>query len=49
LHCAAYNLDEIDEKTKSFRESVKYTPTDGATALDVSVDIQISLLILAYN
>ncbi|WJX64946.1 mitochondrial inner membrane protein required for protein import [Trifolium repens] len=30
----AYNLDEIDEKTKSFRESVKYTPTDGATALD---------------
>ncbi|XP_061345981.1 mitochondrial import inner membrane translocase subunit TIM50 [Gastrolobium bilobum] len=30
----AYSLDEIDEKTKSFRESVKYTAGDGATALD---------------
>lgn len=27
-------MDEIDEKTKSFRESVKYTPSEGATALD---------------
>ncbi|XP_004491501.1 mitochondrial import inner membrane translocase subunit TIM50 [Cicer arietinum] len=30
----AYTVDEIDEKTKSFRESVKYTPSEGATALD---------------
>lgn len=36
MHCAAYNLDEIEEKTRSFRESAKYTAGDGATALDVS-------------
>ncbi|XP_057441021.1 mitochondrial import inner membrane translocase subunit TIM50 [Lotus japonicus] len=30
----AYNLDEIEEKTRSFRESAKYTAGDGATTLD---------------
>lgn len=36
MQCAAYSSDEIDEKTRSFRESAKYTVGDGATALDVS-------------
>ncbi|XP_058745021.1 mitochondrial import inner membrane translocase subunit TIM50 [Vicia villosa] len=30
----AYSADEIDEKTKLFRQSAKNTPADGATALD---------------
>ncbi|KAL1563001.1 mitochondrial inner membrane protein required for protein import [Salvia divinorum] len=30
----AYATDEIDEKTKSFRASAKYTVGDGATSLD---------------
>lgn len=30
----AYSSDEIEEKTKSFRDSAKYTPPDGATSLD---------------
>nr|XP_025626756.1 mitochondrial import inner membrane translocase subunit TIM50 isoform X2 [Arachis hypogaea] len=30
----AYSLNEIEEKTKSFRESVKKSPGDGATSLD---------------
>jgi hypothetical protein len=38
-------LEETDEKTKLFRESAK---VDGATALNVSVDIQ-SLIILDMN
>jgi hypothetical protein len=45
LHSVAYNLEETDEKTKLFRESAK---VDGATALNVSVDIQ-SLIILDMN
>ena len=55
-YCAAYSLEEIDKKTKSFRESAKYTAAgDGGTALGVSVDycssflhIQSSLLILCW-
>ncbi|RDX71418.1 Mitochondrial import inner membrane translocase subunit TIM50, partial [Mucuna pruriens] len=30
----AYSLEEIDEKTRSFRDSAKYTSGDGATTLD---------------
>ncbi|XP_014502809.1 mitochondrial import inner membrane translocase subunit TIM50 [Vigna radiata var. radiata] len=30
----AYSLEEIEEKTKSFRESAKHTAADGGTALD---------------
>ncbi|XP_057733546.1 mitochondrial import inner membrane translocase subunit TIM50 [Arachis stenosperma] len=30
----AYSLNEIEEKTKPFRESVKKSPGDGATSLD---------------
>ncbi|XP_047974807.1 mitochondrial import inner membrane translocase subunit TIM50-like [Salvia hispanica] len=30
----AYTTDEVDEKTKSFRASAKYTVTDDATSLD---------------
>jgi hypothetical protein len=45
LHSVAYNLEETDEKTNLFRESAK---VDGATALNVSVDIQ-SLIILDMN
>ncbi|KAI4306204.1 hypothetical protein L6164_029499 [Bauhinia variegata] len=30
----AYSLDEIDEKTKSLRESSKYSEVEGATAVD---------------
>ncbi|KAF7815911.1 mitochondrial import inner membrane translocase subunit TIM50 [Senna tora] len=30
----AYSLNEIEDKTKSFRESVKYSASDNATALD---------------
>ncbi|XP_020972649.1 mitochondrial import inner membrane translocase subunit TIM50 isoform X1 [Arachis ipaensis] len=30
----SYSLNEIEEKTKSFRESVKKSPGDGATSLD---------------
>ncbi|KAL5126257.1 Mitochondrial import inner membrane translocase subunit TIM50 [Glycine soja] len=30
----AYSLEEVEEKTRSFRESAKYAAGDGATALD---------------
>ncbi|RZC27417.1 Mitochondrial import inner membrane translocase subunit TIM50 isoform B [Glycine soja] len=32
----AYSLDEIEQKTRSLRESAKYTAGDGVTALDVT-------------
>lgn len=41
----AYTADEIDEKTKSFRASAKYTVGDDATSLDVRF---LSLLCLAF-
>jgi len=53
---AAYSLDEIEQKTRSLRESAKYTAGDGVTALDVSIDyflgflrFQSSLLILCFD
>lgn len=36
---AAYTTDEIEEKTKSLRESAKYVVGDDASALDVSLAI----------
>ena len=33
---AAYSLDEVEEKAKSLRESVKYSAGENASALDVS-------------
>jgi len=54
--CAAYSLEEIEEKTRSLRESARYTAADGGTALDVSPDSvssflhnQYSLLILCFD
>ena len=53
---AAYSLEEVEEKTRSFRESAKYAAGDGATALDVSIDyfsgflhFHSSLLILCFR
>lgn len=37
LAFAAYTLDEVDEKTKAFRTSAKYTVGDNASSLDVSM------------
>ena len=53
---ATYSLEKIEQKTRSLRESAKYTAGDGVTALDVSIDyflgffhFQSSLLILCFD
>lgn len=48
MQCAAYSVDEIDEKTRSLRESAKYAVGDGATALDVST-LTASLAFFTFN
>ena len=37
----AYTTDEIEDKTKSLRESAKYAVGDDASALDVSLALHI--------
>lgn len=37
---AAYTADEIEEKTKALRESAKYTVSDDASAVEVSMRIR---------
>lgn len=36
---AAYTLEEVDEKTKRFRESVNYRIEDGESTINVSMRI----------
>ncbi|KAG6387475.1 hypothetical protein SASPL_152665 [Salvia splendens] len=44
----AYTTDEVDEKTKSFHASAKYTVADDATSLDVRFLLPLCLA-FAYN
>lgn len=46
---AAYTTDEIEDKTKSLRESAKYAVGDDASALDVSLALHyIQYYMFAY-